>query len=205
MPSCLKEGELLIVQVRPPLSGSFRAGTPGCYSVASPGRVHPRTISHSGVEVYEGNCLFGVSVAWKVLCMQLDSQSPIAPNPLLSQARKQPGLRDQQPLLSWEARSGLAKLLELALDAECVPREAGPSQGSALPWEARPTAVRGKKCENASPECATPFSVDDSDGKGFGASDSLPPPSPLPQAESPGAVPLTACQGLSPFPGVAAE
>lgn len=52
--------------------------------------------------------------------------------------------------------------------------------------------MRGKKCENASPECVRPFSVVDSNKKGFGASDPLPllSPLPLPQAESPRAVPL---------------
>lgn len=100
----------------------------GHYSLVSPGRAHPRTISHSGVEVYKGKSLW-VSVAWKVPSMWLDSQSPIAPQPLLLQARKQPGLGDQQPLLFWEPRSGLAKRLELFPQARCVPRGARPSQG----------------------------------------------------------------------------
>lgn len=125
--------------------------------------------------------------------MQLDSQFPTAPQPLGSQARKQAGLGEQQPLLSGEPRSGLTKLLELSPDAGCVLREARPLQGpEAPPWEtreARPRAVRGKKCENASPECATPFSVVDCNKKGSGASDPLPLPSPLPQVESPSAVP----------------
>lgn len=86
----LLEGRFPIVQERPPLSGPFRVGTPRLYPLASPGRVHSRTISHSGAEVYEGNSLFGVLVAWKVPSMQLDSQSSITPQSLWSQVRKQP-------------------------------------------------------------------------------------------------------------------
>lgn len=58
-----------------------------------------------------------------------------------------------------------------------------------------------KNRESASPEYFPPFSVVDSSKKGLGASDPLLPPSPLPQAESPRAVPLadSACRGLSPF------
>lgn len=157
MPSCLKEEELPIEQERPPLSGPLRVGTPELYHLASPGRVHSRTVSHSGAEVYEGNSLFGVLVAWKVPSMQLDSQSSITLQSLRSQARKQPG---------W------------VISSPCSPGSLGliwPSCWSYFPvqgvfpgksdhckvWEARPTVVRGKKCENASPECVRPFSAVD--------------------------------------------
>lgn len=51
---------LLTVQSEALPFRSPRARTLGLYPLASPRRVHPRTVSHSGVEVYEGDCLWNV-------------------------------------------------------------------------------------------------------------------------------------------------
>lgn len=143
----------------------------------------------------------GMFVAWKVPSMQLDNQSPMAPQPLQPRARKQPGLGDPAALTLPGPRSDLVKLLKLPPHGGMFPGKPGHCKvQEAFPWESRPSAVGGQKRESASPECAPPFSVVDSSKKGFGASDALLPPSPLPQVESPRAVPLadSAHRGLSP-------
>lgn len=128
MPSCLKERKLPIVQERPPLSGPLRVGTPELYHPASPGRVHSRTVSHSGAEVYEGNSLWGACGLESPL--DAAGQSVFHNSPVSSvTGKKTARLGDQQPLLSWEPRSDLAKLLELPPRAGCVPGEVTPLQG----------------------------------------------------------------------------
>lgn len=125
----------------------------------------------------------------------------MAPQPLQPQTRKQPDLGDPAACTLLGPRFDLAELLKLPPHGGVFPGKPGHCKvQEAFPWESRPSAVGGQKRESASPECAPPFSVADSSKKDFGASVPLLPPSPLPQAESPRAVPLadSACRGLSP-------
>lgn len=103
------------------------------------------------MEVYEGNSL------WRVRGLEgplhVDSQCPMAPQPLQPQTRKQTGLGDPAALTLLGPRSGLAKLLKLPPHGGVFPRKPGHCKvQETLPWEARPTAVGSQNRGSASPE-----------------------------------------------------
>lgn len=97
----------------------------------------------------------GMCVAWHGASMWLGGRSPVAPQPLQPQPRKQPASRKKTVPSSPYSRGAQVCSGHAAEAWWCVPREARPLQGpGALPREARPTAVRGQKQGSASPECA---------------------------------------------------